>query len=196
MFNAKINIVYRMSLPISLYLLCFLLSTAMPTAVFMLGVIFCPTSASSLVNSLVSVVSSFAAAAVATFKVLVFLKRIMWSDFSVLSILITGSAFCVEKHLNRAGFLLHRINITTKISITRIDGTTMATISVASETKQIETVVYLLRVIYLDHLQHLDHPYLAAGGDTSPQLHHHHLPICLPMAPEHLSYLKLLLCNT
>ena len=134
MFNAKIiNIEYGKSLPISLYLLCFLFPSAMPTAVFMLGVIFCPTSASSLVNSLVSVASSFAAAAVAIFKVLVFLKRIMWSDFSVLSILITGSAFCVEKHLNRESFLLHRIKITTKISITTANGTTVATIIVVSE---------------------------------------------------------------
>ena len=132
--NAKIiNIEYGMTLPISLYLLCFLFPSAMPTAVFILGVIFCPTSASSLVNSLVRVVSSFAAAAVAIFKVLVFLKRIMWSDFSVLSILITGSAFCVEKHLNREGFLLHRIKITTKISITTANGTTVATIIVVSE---------------------------------------------------------------
>ena len=139
MFNAKIiNIEYGKSLPISLYLLCFLFPSAMPTAVFMLGVIFCPTSASSLVNSLVRVASSFAAAAVAIFKVLVFLKRIMWSaDFSVLSMLIIGSAFCVEKHLNRAGFLLHRIKITTNISITTANGTTMATISVVSEIMQL-----------------------------------------------------------
>ena len=39
------------------------------------------------------------------------------------------------------GFLLHRIRITTKISITKTNGTTMATNTVVSEIMQMETVL-------------------------------------------------------